>query len=98
MTGLIKVLKGVDIFENDTRLLICIDKDFQVFIKVNNFVEVDESIFENQAIYTEIKILSDYAKRNPLMFLRHLKTLHNQIKEVLFVNSYYDFNTLEKQK
>lgn len=98
MTGLIKVLKGVNLFENDNRLLIEINKDLQVFVKVNNEIEVDENEYKNDGTYWEIKILSDYAQRKPLMFLRHLRTFNNQIKKVLFVNSYYDFNTLENRK
>ena len=98
MTGLLKVLKGIDLFSGDDRLLITIDKDLQVFIKVNNKIEVDENEYKNDGIYWEIKILSDYAQRKPFMFLRHLKTFNNQIKKVLFVNSYYYFNTLENCK
>ena len=98
MTGLLKILKGVDLFSGDDRLLIEINKDLQVFIKLNNEVEINENEFKNDGIYWEIKILTDYAQRKPLMFLRHLKTFNNQIKKVLFVNSYYDFETLEKCK
>jgi len=98
MTELVKVVKDLDVFENDSRLLIQINRDFQVFVKLNNVIEVDENVFENDGVWWEIKILSDYVQRKPLMFLRHLKTFHKQVKEVLFVNSYYDFDTLERCK